>query len=128
MDQPAHAGSLTRRSALPAAAFGLLAPRTLVAQTAPAPPVRNVVDTLPELDRVAQQAMQRTGVPGMAIAVVYRDQAIYLKGFGVRRVGSPDQVDADTVFALASLSKPIASITKGRTAVFVPTTPIPISG
>jgi len=109
MGQFAPIGSLTRRAALPAAALGLLAPRSLLAQTAPAPVSRNVADILPALDRVVQQSMQRTGVPGVAIAVVYRDQAIYLKGFGVRQVGSVDAVDADTVFPLASLSKPIAS-------------------
>jgi len=104
-----HTGSLTRRAALPAAAVGFLAPGALLAQTTPAPASRNVADILPALDRVVQQSMQRTGVPGVAIAVVYRDQAIYLKGFGVRQVGSPEAVDADTVFPLASLSKPVAS-------------------
>lgn len=109
MEQRVHAGSLTRRAALPAAGLSLLAPRTLLAQAVPAPARRNVEDTLLDLDRVARQSMERTGVPGMAIAVVYRDRAIYLKGFGVRRTGSPDAVDADTVFPLASVSKPIAS-------------------
>ncbi len=32
-----------------------------------------------------------------------------LGGFGVREVGKPDKVDADTVFQLASLSKPISA-------------------
>ncbi|MGH7057873.1 MAG: serine hydrolase, partial [Acetobacteraceae bacterium] len=50
-----------------------------------------------------------TGVPGMAIAVVHRDQVVYIKGFGVREAGRPAPVDADTIFPLASVSKPIAS-------------------
>jgi CubicO group peptidase (beta-lactamase class C family) len=62
-----------------------------------------------QLDTIATQALARTGVPGMAIAVVYQDQVIYLKGFGVREVGKPATVDADTVFQLASVSKPVAS-------------------
>ena len=109
MEQPANTGTLTRRAVLPAAAFGLLAPRTALAQAVPAPARRNVEDTLQDLDRVAQQSMERTGVPGMAIAVVYRDRVVYLKGFGVPQVGSLDLVDADTVFPLASVSKPVAS-------------------
>ena len=64
---------------------------------------------LPELDQIAQQMLERTGVPGMAIAVVYQDQVVYLKGFGVREAGRPETVDADTVFQLASMSKPISS-------------------
>jgi CubicO group peptidase (beta-lactamase class C family) len=48
-------------------------------------------------------------VPGLAIAVVYKDEVVHLGGFGVREVGKPDAVDVDTVFQLASLSKPISS-------------------
>jgi CubicO group peptidase (beta-lactamase class C family) len=61
------------------------------------------------VEKLAAQTLQKTGVPGMAIIVVYKDQVLYLKGFGVRRVGAEDPVDADTVFQLASVSKPIAS-------------------
>lgn len=53
--------------------------------------------------------MRKTGVPGVAVAVVYRDKVVYLKGFGVRKAGYQAAVDPDTVFQLASLSKPIAS-------------------
>ena len=52
---------------------------------------------------------RRTGVPGLAIVVVHADRVAFLRGYGVRRVGEPVAVDADTVFQLASLSKPIAS-------------------
>ena len=62
-----------------------------------------------KLDGIIRGAMESTGVPGIAAAVVYRDQAVYTKGFGVRAAGKPDTVDADTVFQIASVSKPIAS-------------------
>jgi CubicO group peptidase (beta-lactamase class C family) len=68
--------------------------------------VRTAIDGL---DSLVATTMQRTGIPGMAVAVVYKDQVPYLKGFGIRRVGSPDKVDTNTVFQLASLSKPVAS-------------------
>jgi CubicO group peptidase (beta-lactamase class C family) len=61
------------------------------------------------LDGLVTDAMERTGVPGVAVAVVYRDQVVYSQGFGVREVGKPEAVDAETVFQLASLSKPLAS-------------------
>ena len=48
-------------------------------------------------------------MPGLSVAVVHRDRVVHLKGFGVRQVGRPEPVDPDTVFQLASLSKPIAS-------------------
>jgi CubicO group peptidase (beta-lactamase class C family) len=53
--------------------------------------------------------MTKTGVPGLAVAIVYRDRVVYLKGFGVRKAGESAQVNANTVFQLASVSKPIAS-------------------
>ena len=64
---------------------------------------------LPELDKLVEQTLKKTGVPGMAIAVVCKDQVVYLKGFGVREAGKEERVDADTVFQLASVSKPMAS-------------------
>jgi len=65
-----------------------------------------------QLDGVAAEMMGRSGIPGMAIAVVHDDRVVYAKGFGVRRTGAGRPVDADTVFQVASLSKPI-----GATAV-----------
>ncbi|HSU72132.1 MAG TPA: serine hydrolase [Micrococcaceae bacterium] len=70
---------------------------------------QKVDNALKQLDGQVQDAMDRTGVPGIAVAVVYKDQVLYSKGFGVREVGKPDKVDPDTVFMLASLSKPLAS-------------------
>jgi CubicO group peptidase (beta-lactamase class C family) len=64
---------------------------------------------LPMLEQLAQHVIERKDVPGMAIAVVHRDEVVYLKGFGQREVGKPGLVDGDTVFQLASLSKPISA-------------------
>lgn len=70
---------------------------------------QKVSDALAKLDGMVQGAMASTGVPGIAVAVVYRDQSVYAKGFGVREAGKTETVDADTVFQLASVSKPLAS-------------------
>lgn len=64
---------------------------------------------LAKLDGFARDAMDQTGLPGMAVAVVYRDEVVYANGFGVREVGKPGQIGPDTVFQLASVSKPLAS-------------------
>lgn len=61
------------------------------------------------LDGLAADVMQRTKIPGMAVAVVKDGKVVYAKGFGVRRVGAPERIDPDTVFQLASVSKPIAA-------------------
>jgi CubicO group peptidase (beta-lactamase class C family) len=53
--------------------------------------------------------MEKEGIPGIAIAVVFKDQVVLAEGFGVREAGKEGAVDADTVFQLASVSKPIGS-------------------
>jgi len=68
------------------------------------------IDTaLARLDAIAQNALDVSGVPGMAIAVVHNDKTVYAKGFGVRYVGSTEPVDGETVFQLASLSKSVSA-------------------
>lgn len=62
-----------------------------------------------KLDELAEREVRQTGIPGIAIAIVFKDQVVFAKGFGVRIAGSMDAVDADTVFQLASLSKPLGS-------------------
>jgi len=64
------------------------------------------VERLPEL---AETILQQSGVPGMAVAVVYDDAVTFSGGFGVREIGKDAAVDADTVFQLASVSKPLAA-------------------
>jgi CubicO group peptidase (beta-lactamase class C family) len=72
-------------------------------------PAERVAAALPGLERYVDGLRERTGVPGLAIAVVHADEVVYLKGFGVREVGKPGAIGADTVFQLASVSKPLAA-------------------
>ena len=55
---------------------------------------------LADLDKQAARALQQTGVPGLAVAVVYKDRVVYLKGFGIRESGKTEPVTPDTVFQL----------------------------
>jgi CubicO group peptidase (beta-lactamase class C family) len=58
---------------------------------------------------MAQHLIDADEVPGLSFAIVHRDEVVAVNGFGVRQAGSAERVDADTVFQLASLSKPISS-------------------
>src|SRR5690242_4193838 len=78
-------------------------PRETADQPRPIGPI------LQRLERYVERGMDKTGVPGVAVAVVYHDKIVYLKGFGVRKAGERARIDPDTVFQLASVSKPIAS-------------------
>lgn len=72
-------------------------------------PDNAVGNAVAKLDGIAEELMTSSGIPGMAVAVVHGGKTLYAKGFGVREAGKPDAVDPDTVFQLASLSKPIAA-------------------
>jgi CubicO group peptidase (beta-lactamase class C family) len=88
-------------------------PPPSAASAVPIPPGQ-IDAAIGQLDGLAAQMMQQTGVPGMAIAVVHDDRVVYAKGFGVRRLGDPAPIDADTVFQLASVSKTVgASVVAG---------------
>jgi CubicO group peptidase (beta-lactamase class C family) len=64
---------------------------------------------LAQLDPYIQANLAKTKVPGAAVAVIYNDKVVFLRGYGVRKVGEPEKIDPDTVFEIASVSKPIAS-------------------
>ncbi|HBN09945.1 MAG TPA: serine hydrolase [Cyanobacteria bacterium UBA8530] len=63
---------------------------------------------LPRFESAAQELVNRSGVPGVALAVVHGSRVELLKTYGVRRMGG-DAVDLDTVFQLASVSKGFSS-------------------
>ena len=64
---------------------------------------------LSKFEALAQGVIADGAVPGLAIAVVHDDKVLFVKGFGRREAGKPEAVDADTVFQIASLSKPVSA-------------------
>jgi len=72
-------------------------------------PENAVENAVAKLDGIAEDLMKKSGIPGLAIAVVHGGKTVYAKGFGVRDVRNGQKVDPDTVFQLASLSKPLAA-------------------
>ena len=64
------------------------------------------------LDRIVEETMAATGVPGVQVGVVHDGQVVFAKGYGVAEAGTDRPVTPETVFQLASVSKPI-----GATAV-----------
>jgi len=68
--------------------------------------VDRALDALPG---IIERTVAATGIPGLAMAVVYDGEVRYSEGTGVRAVGKPEKVDSDTVFYLASVSKQLSS-------------------
>ncbi|MFY9635595.1 MAG: serine hydrolase domain-containing protein, partial [Cellulosimicrobium cellulans] len=97
--EPARLASSTPASLLPAPP----------GQVEPLLDRAKVTNALGKLEDLVREAMESTGLPGMAVAVVYQDEVVYSKGFGVREVGKPGEITPDTIFQVASVSKPLAS-------------------
>jgi CubicO group peptidase (beta-lactamase class C family) len=82
--------------------------RTAPAQTrAPADPLRG-------FEAYVEQARKDWGVPGLAVAVIKGDSVVFLRGFGVRRLGDPTPVTVHTLFANASTTKAFTAMAVGQ--------------
>jgi CubicO group peptidase (beta-lactamase class C family) len=86
-----------------------LAPFCATAQDKSHVTSEQVTRAIQELEKLAQKQIQENALPGLAIAIVFQDKAVYAKGFGVRDVNTKAPVDAETVFQLASVSKSVGS-------------------
>ena len=58
-----------------------------------------------DIDQLAARIQQTFSVPGMSVAIVKDGQVLFAKGYGVRAVGKPEKVDADTLFGIGSNTK-----------------------
>lgn len=77
--------------------------------TAADPQARAVQAAVARLPVIVREMMDRSGVPGVAVAVVHRDRLVFAGGYGVRDVARGDAITPDTVFQLASVSKPLSA-------------------
>ena len=89
------------------------APRVELGEAPPADAVElaegGLDGALDALPGIVEHVLEETGVPGAAVAVVHDGETVFADGFGVKHVGDDDPVDAETVFQVASMSKPIGA-------------------
>ncbi len=78
----------------------MLAATTLLFALAPA----QAIDTL-KIDAAVERSMRLWSVPGVAVAVVRRDELVHARGYGVRELGRDERVTPRTVFAIGSTTK-----------------------
>jgi len=71
-------------------------------------PAEKMEQAIAGLKERAEKALADYKVPGIAIAIVHNGQVTFLN-YGVREIGKPEPVTEDTVFQLASVSKPITT-------------------
>lgn len=66
-------------------------------------------EALARLEDICRDIKERSGIPGLAVSVVREGQTVFAEGYGLRRIGAAEQVDADTVFQIASCSKSLGA-------------------
>lgn len=113
--------ALTRRNltraVMGAGAFTMLGGIPARAQQATPAAVSALDDRMPALlDAFVTEALETFAVPGAAIALVRDGRVVSVRGYGVRRLGDSAEVGPDTVFQLASNSKPMTAAALGALA------------
>ena len=83
---------------------GLVLAMSVVAQVADAQEAA-VPAELQQLDATVERVRQQFDVPGVAVAVVKDGKVVLERGWGLRELGKPEPVQADTLFAIASNTK-----------------------
>jgi CubicO group peptidase (beta-lactamase class C family) len=75
-----------------------------------------------------EQALPLARVPGMALAVTSGTETLFARGFGVKRLGDVEPVTDETLFHMASVTKPFVAsgimqlVEAGRIALDTPVT------
>ena len=65
---------------------------------------------LAELRKFVETSMKLTGVPGVSVGIYQDGRVVFAEGFGVRELGKPAKVDADTKYMIASNTKAMATL------------------
>ena len=66
---------------------------------------------------IVEEELEASDVPGAAVAVVHGGETVLAEGFGVRNTSTGEEVNPDTVFPMASVSKPVsATVVAAETA------------
>jgi CubicO group peptidase (beta-lactamase class C family) len=73
-------------------------------------PARREARIEAQVDRIVRAAMAEHGTPGLMIGVVDGGKVVLTKGYGVRALPSGPPPDADTVFAIGSISKAVTAV------------------
>ena len=77
------------------------------------PAARQTPGAPADIDAWVTRAMTTFEVPGVSLAVVKDGKVVVAKGYGVRKLGEPTPVDAQTLFGIASNTKAFTATALG---------------
>ena len=66
------------------------------------------------LGEFVRKAQRQLGIPGVSIGLVQDGEVVFEGGFGVRALGQPQPVDAQTLYMIASNTKPLTTLMLAR--------------
>ena len=100
-----------KRAAQVGLVFGKLLPRATSASRSPGKKAHTLdAARIAELGTFVETSMKLTGVPGVSVGIVQDGKVVFAGGFGVRELGKPAKVDADTRYMIASNTKAMATL------------------
>ena len=67
-------------------------------------------ERIAQLKEFVENSMKDLGVPGASIALIDGGKVVFEGGFGVRELGKPEKVDANTLFMAASNTKGMTTL------------------
>ncbi len=67
-------------------------------------------DRIAELTQFIARGLEVSGVPGTSVGIIQDGEVVFSGGFGVRKLGSPERVDGDTAYMIASNSKGLTTL------------------
>jgi CubicO group peptidase (beta-lactamase class C family) len=71
-------------------------------------------DRIKQITDFVESARATTGAPGVAIGLIQGGKVVFAGGFGVRELGKPEPVDADTLFMIGSETKALTTLLLAR--------------
>jgi D-alanyl-D-alanine carboxypeptidase len=63
-----------------------------------------------KIDDLSRDHMKRRHIPGLSIAVVHDGKVVHASGYGLASIEHSARASADTVYELASLTKPFTAL------------------
>src|SRR5690606_25905473 len=67
-----------------------------------------------ELGKFVENSQKLLGVPGVSVGIVQNGKVVFAGGFGVREIGKPAKVDANTKYIVASNTKALTTLMLGK--------------
>jgi beta-lactamase class C len=82
----------------------------------PIPTPLDIAELIYDYDSILTAGFKTTNTVGAAVAIVYKNQVAFLKCHGVKKARTNDSINENTIFRLASVSKPVSGVLAGMLA------------